>query len=49
MIPSETPLPADATIQVNAAVWRRHSRLGCQMGVQLVLVLPYSVRATACL
>lgn len=45
---SETPLPVDTAVQVYAPVWCRNSRLGREMGVQFVLVLPHSVRTAAC-
>ena len=44
---SETALPIDATVQVNAAIWSGNSVPGRQMGVQLVLVFPDVVRTSA--
>lgn len=40
---SEAALSVDATVQVYAPVGRRHTRPGCEMGLEFVLVLPYAL------
>ena len=44
---SEITLPSHPSIQVDAAVWCRYPRSGCQVGIQLVMVLLDVVRTPA--
>ena len=44
---SETPIPAHASIQANAASWCRHKGPGCAVGEQLELVLSHTVWVAA--
>lgn len=48
VLDSETSLSVDSAIQVNAPIRCWHARLGCKMGFQLVMVLPYTLWASTC-
>ena len=44
---SEIAFPFDSAVQVDAAVGRGHTRSGCEMGIESIMVLPNALRPAA--